>query len=283
MRLNEKQLESLAEGLVEQAARTGRTLPEVVAQMCADPQVKGLVTPKELLRACRKWKRDSKLRECFGEEIPVEPGAMESRGMDHGEWIMGNTPDERLRDGQAELLEVVRYLGGDLVRARPVWREAKKYTLRHGEVAEYCDEPGEGWLVCAVRVWNDRKVVRVFPEMRIKRRRRAGWNGTRGDTLELQCLTLDCEGLDREKIITRFAAVMQMHHSRSGLRNAAHVAKLTGRTRAAGAAQRAVLVKDYYKRTDGSAGFPGVSSSQRLKKKVRKAGEGKAENRRTKH
>lgn len=260
--MNERQMESLAEGALEECRRKSLPLREVVRQLCAGAEVKRLVTPAELLRAARDLQRERRIHEAFGEEIPVDPreGVMENRAMENGK----EEEEEEERD-PARLGEMVRYLGGDLVRARVVWKTAKSYTLRQGERAEYCREGGEGWLVCAVRILQGEKLVRLFPEMRIKRRRPAGWMGTRGETLVMQCMTLDCEGIDQEKILTRFAAVMQMHCEGSGLKSAAHVARLTGRTRAAGAAQRAVLVRTYYERTGGAAGFTGVSSAPRLK------------------
>lgn len=264
MKLDPKQMESLCEGLVEESARTGTPVRELVDRLCGREEMRALVTRAEVLRGVEDFRRGERFRVAFGEEVAVDPGTL-------GSIPAGEREIDYSKERAAEILEVLRYLGGDLVRSKVVWRPAKCYTLREGETAQCCREPGESWLICAVLILHGGGVVRVFPEMRIKSRRKAGWTGTRGETLRMERLTLECEELDREKIITRFAAAMQMHHSASGLKNAAHVAKLTGRTRAAGAAQRAGLVKDYYRRTDGAAGFAGVSSAQRLKQRAKQS------------
>lgn len=272
MKLDRNQMESLSEGVIEESQRTGVPVGELVDRLCGRRELAGLVTRAELLRGIEDFRRGERFRVAFGEEIPVDPQTLVSVPSEGAEI-------DYARGLAAEILEVLRYLGGDLVKAKPVWRPAKCYTLRAGETAEYCREPGQSWLICAVVIRQAVGVVRVFPEMRIKSRRKAGWTGTRGETLRMERLTLDCEELDREKIITRFAAAMQMHHSASGLKNAAHVARLTGRTRAAAAAQRAGLVKDYYQRTDGAAGFAGVTSARRLKARAKKKAGSRPRNR----
>lgn len=264
MKLDPKQMESLCEGVLEECARTGTPVRELVDRLCGRAELRELVTKAELLRGVEEFRRGERCRVAFGEEIAVDPGTLESIPE-------GERESDYSKERAGGILEVLRYLGGDLVRSKVVWRPAKCYTLREGETAQCCRGAGESWLICAVLILHGGGVVRVFPEMRIKSRRKAGWTGTKGETLRMERLTLECEELDREKIITRFAAAMQMHHSASGLKNAAHVARLTGRTRAAAAAQRAVLVKDYYQRTDGAAGFAGVSSAQRLKQRAKKA------------
>ena len=270
MRLEPKQLESLCEGLMEESLRTGTPVREVAEDLlCEQPKLQELVSLPEVLRGVEDFRRGERFRVAFGEEIAVDPATLVAVPEGEREIDYSN-------ERAAEILELLRYLGGNLVHSKVVWESAKCYTLRAGESSKYCREPGEGWLVCAVLILHGGGVVRVFPEMRIKARRAKGWHGTKGETLLLQRLSLDCEELDREKIITRFAAAMQMHHSASGLKNAAHVASLTGRTRAAAAAQRAVLVKDYYRRTDGAAGFSGVSSARRLKERAKKKSEQKA-------
>jgi hypothetical protein len=264
MNLDPRQMESLCEGVLEDAARTGTPVRDLVDRLCSRAELKKLVTKAELMRGVEDFRRGERIRITFGEEIPVDPASMVTLAS-------GECEIDYSRARAVEILEVLRYLGGDLVHAKPVWREAKCYTLRAGERVECRKGTGESWLHCAVLVMQGEGVVRVFPEMRIKARRKPGWTGTTGETLRMERLTLECEELDREKIITRFAAAMQMHHSASGLKNAAHVARLTGRTRAAAAAQRAVLVKDYYQRTDGEAGFAGVSSARRLKQRAKKS------------
>lgn len=128
-------------------------------------------------------------------------------------------------------------------------------TLRAGETAA---EEKKG-----VVVFNGEQAVREFPGMKIKGRKRLQ------DGRERLTLERPAERLDAEGILTRFASVMELYGSDSGLRNAAHVAALTGRTRAAAAAQRAGLVEEYYGQTDGEAGFDGVKSARRLKARAR--------------
>ncbi len=264
-RLTEGQMESLCEAISEEATRTGISVRELAERLCAREEMRGVVSCGELVRTVGAFRRKERRRQEYGREISTEPA------------MLGGVADDRISGSEASepqaaagtALELLRYLGGNLIRGKVVWKTAKSYTLRPGECAEYRREPGDGWLVCAVVILRAGVVVKVFPEMRPKRRRPAGWRGTRGETLIMQRLTIDCEELDREKIITRYAAAMQLYCRDSGLRNAAHVARLTGRTRAAGAAQRANLVRDYYQRTDGEAGFAGVSSSRRLKERAK--------------
>lgn len=263
-RLTGGQMESLCEAISEEATRTGISVRELAERLCAREEMRGVVSCGELLRAVGSFRRNERRRQEFGREIATDP-AMLGGVADHQ--VSAPVCSEPPATGSA--LEMLRYLGGNLVRCKVKWKTAKSYTLRPGESAEYRREPGEGWLACAVVILRGGKVVRVFPEMRPKCRRPEGWMGTRGETLIMQQLTIDCEELDREKIITRYAAAMQLYCRDSGLRNAAHVARLTGRTRAAAAAQRANLVRDYYQRTDGEAGFAGVSSSRRLKERAK--------------
>lgn len=261
MKLSALQIESLCEWADGQRAE-GLTWDEIGAKLL---EISGKVElPPGTLASLPEWYAVWKKREFRKEAkraVPVEPSSLEAVA------AAESVSDEGGR-GQG-LLEVLRYLGGELVSAKPVWKREQKYTLREGEGVEYRHGQGESWLHCAVLILQAGRIVRVFPERRIIGKIPAGWNGTRGETLRMEWLSLECEELDREKIITRFAAAMQLHHSGSGLKSAAHLAALTGRTRQAAAAQRAVLARHYYERTEGAAGFAGLSSAPQIRAKAK--------------
>jgi hypothetical protein len=83
------------------------------------------------------------------------------------------------------------------------------------------------------------------------------------------------ERLDQGEICAKLAALLQTFLGRgSGIKNGAHLARITDTTRQAVSKRKLRIAADYYRRTSGKAGFEGLSSAARRRlKALRKEGD----------
>lgn len=166
---------------------------------------------------------------------------------------------------QEETRRLAIYVFGDgILKAVPVWRQAKGRTLRRGDTYEVMDGPGKGWLECAVIIQHADGAREILAEHRVRQCIAPG-RLDRGKNLRLRLEVLELEeGLNAQGILRRAAAVAYGYFSeRSGIRNASHLADVSGVSRQAVHAGQVKLRAGHRERAGKCVGLAGQVPGRR--------------------
>lgn len=175
----------------------------------------------EMQKRHRQWARREQKLAAAVQELPAE---LPSGG---SETIAFSSAHEETR-------KAVLYICGDgLLAAKPLWRRVVNRTLKRGDEVEIVKGAGPSWLVCAVCIHHADGTREVLPEHRVRQRLPAGFNRTRGETLRMEVLELE-DTLNTRNMLRRAAAIIYAYWGEgSGIRNASHLAKVSGVSRQA--------------------------------------------------
>jgi hypothetical protein len=238
--------------------------------------------PEEVLEgleaAHRAWSRkrlaERLTREEREEELDGDKVAAESGG--------GDVVPRAGSDGAAVIEFLAERLIGRLPRKGDVlWAKQTAVALPEGHSVERRRGPGEAcgvrWWSCAVLLVHEEKVVRVWPEARVRRILQAGSNqarhyGVSGSAMRLEFLRLDEERLNVREVAHRVAALLHAYlgASGTGISSNVHLAALTGTSRQnISQMKQRVAAKHFEKAKDSQAGFEGMKSARRIREKVR--------------
>ena len=200
----------------------------------------------------RQWIRGEQKRTAAAEELPAELPATA------GDALSFSSVHEDTR-------KVAMYVfGPGILKAEPVWRGTVNRTLKKGDTVEICEGAGASWLVCAVIIRHADGTREIFPEHRVRQRCREAVRGrSKGETLRMQVLDLE-EGFDTAGIVRRAAAVAYGYFAeRSGIRNASHLADVSGVSRQAVHAGQVKLREGHKERAGKVTGLAGQVPSRR--------------------
>lgn len=181
---------------------------------------------------------------------------------------------------------VIEFLAERLIGRRPrkedvLWGKKTTVALPEGCRVDNRRGPGEAggvrWWSCAVLMMQGEKVVRVWPEARVRQRFEPGSNWAkkkkfRSPVIHLQFLRLDEERLNVREIAHRVAALLHAYlgASGTGISSNVHLAELTETTRQNISQMKQRVAAKHFKAAPGSlAGFEGMKSSRRIREKVR--------------
>jgi hypothetical protein len=220
-------------------------------------------------RLAERLTREEREEELDGDRVAAEAGG-------------GDVVPRAGSDGAA----VIEFLAERLIGRRPrkedvLWSKQTAVALPEGHTVERRRGPGEAcgvrWWSCAVLLLHEGKVVRAWPEARVRQicevgtvwAKRRKW---RSGVLKLEFLRLDEERLNVREIAHRVAALLHAYlgASGTGIASNVHLAELTGTTRQnVSQMKQRVAAKHFEKAKDSQAGFEGMKSARRIREKVR--------------
>jgi len=238
--------------------------------------------PEEVLEglesAHRAWSRkrlaERLTREEREEELDGDKVAAESGG--------GDVVPRAGSDGAA----VIEFLAERLIGRRPrkgdvLWGRKTAVAVPEGHRIERRAGSGEacgvGWWSCAVLLIQGEKIVKVWPEARVRQWLEPGSNWAkkrkfRRPVIHLQFIKLDEERLNVREIAHRVAALLHAYlgASGTGIASNVHLAELTETTRQnISQMKQRVAAKHFKAAQDSQAGFEGMKSARRIREKVR--------------
>lgn len=189
----------------------------------------------------RQWARREQKLAAAGLELPAELAAC------------GGGAPIAFSSAHEETRKAVLYICGDgLLAAKPSWRRVVNRTLRRGDEVQIMKGPGPSWLVCAVCIQHADGTREILAEHRVRQRLPSGFARTRGETLRMEVLELE-DTLATRTLIRRAAAIIYAYWGEgSGIRNASHLARVSGVSRQAVHAGQ-VKLRTGHKEREGKA------------------------------
>jgi hypothetical protein len=274
MGLNAIQLDAIcewADGLREAGLRWDEIEGRLEGQVPEDV-LEGLES------AHRAWSRkrlaERLTKEEREEELDGDKVAAESGG--------GDVVPRAGSDGAAVIEFLAERLIGRLPRKDDVlWGRQTAVAVPEGHTVERRRGPGEAagvrWWSGAVLLMQGEKVVKVWPEARVRMICQAGGTlakhyGFSGAAMRLEFLRLDEERLNVREIAHRVAALLHAYlgSSGTGIASNVHLAELTGTSRQnISQMKQRVAAKHFKASQDSQAGFEGMKSARRIREKVR--------------
>lgn len=202
----------------------------------------------------RKWSRREQKQVAAVQEVPADLSSSGSGAI-------------TFSSAHEETRKAVLYLCGDgLLAAKPCWRRVVNRTLRMGDEVQVMRGPGPSWLVCAVCIQHADGTREILPEHRVRQRLAAGYHRARGETLRMEVLELE-DSLNTRSMIRRAAAIIYAYWGEgSGIRNASHLARLSGVSRQAVHSGQEKVRKGHKDLAGKATGLAGQVPGRRPKK-----------------